>query len=97
MTAVDEIEKTAASPFRPSIDRPTPTRAEMSGMPAASSEQRAIVKTIRATIRPISSVELEPPDELEKAGPPTSIVSVLDSPDLVMSCKRAERVGVQPR
>ena len=55
-------------------------------MPAASSEHSAIVNTIRAMTIPISSFELDPPEELEKAGPPTSIVSVPDWSALAMFC-----------
>ena len=87
VTAVEEIDSTPASALRLSMATATPRQAEISGIPAASSEQRAIVSTIRATTRPISSLESDPPpDELENAGPPTSILRLLDWSALAMFC-----------
>jgi hypothetical protein len=59
---VFETDSAAARPCRVSTDTATPVSAVSSGMPAATSEARATVRTAKAISRPVTSLLPDPLD-----------------------------------
>ena len=77
VSAVLEIEVTAARPLSPSIATATPPMAVISGIPAASSEPSVTVRTTRAMIRPMMSLLPVLGALADRAAPPALTASVL--------------------